>query len=73
MMMIVLKNEVENNRLPMHTKYFIQNKIPSSVVQKLSKKQSGEVIFRFDRPRTANSKRQTSYVSTGNLIGFPCI
>ena len=38
-MMIVLKNEVENNRLPMHTKYFIQNKIASSIVQKLSKKQ----------------------------------
>ena len=73
-MMIVLKNEVENNQLPMHTKYFIQNKIASSVVQKLSKKQSAEVIFRFDRPRTAHiSKRQTSYVSTGNLIGFPCI
>ena len=71
--MIVLKNEVENNWLPMHTKYFIQNKIASSAVQKLSKKQSAEVIFRFDRPRTAHSKRQTSYVSTGNLIGFPCI
>ena len=44
-----------SNWPPPHAKHFIQNKI--SIVQKLSNKQSAEVICRFDRLRTAHSKR----------------
>ena len=36
-------------------------------MQKLSVKQSAEVICMFDRLRTAHSKRQTSCMSIGNL------
>ena len=37
------------------------------IMQKLSSKHSAKVISRFDRLRTAHSKRQTSHMSTGNL------
>ena len=46
-------------------KYFMLHKI--SIVQKLSINQSAKVICRFDRLRTAYSKRQTNYMSIGNL------
>ena len=44
-----------------------------SIVHKLSNKQSTKVICRFDRFRTAHSKRQRSHMSIGNLIGRPHI
>ena len=44
------------------------------IVQKLSSKHSAKVISRFDRLRTAHSKRQTSHMSAGKkLIGHPRI
>ena len=59
-------DEVENNHLPTHAKYFIQNKI--TIVQKLSNKQSAEVICRFDRLRTTHNKSPTSHMNIGKLI-----
>ena len=50
----------------MHTKYLCYAKY--CFVQKLSNKQSTKVICRFDRLRTAQSKRQTSHMSIGNLM-----
>ena len=55
-----------SNWPPPHAKHFIQNKI--SIVQKLSNKQSAEVICRFDRLRSAHSKSQTSHMNIGKLI-----
>ena len=39
----------------------------TSIVQKLSNKQSAKVISRFDRYRTAHSRRQKSYMSIEKL------
>ena len=50
-------DEVEKNRPPTHTKIFCATQ-GVLIVQKLSIKQSAKVIFRFDRLRTAHSKRQ---------------
>ena len=46
-------DEVENNQPSMHAKCCIRY----SLVQKLINKQSAKVICRFDRLRTAHSKR----------------
>ena len=44
-----------------------------SIVQKLRNKQSAKVIYRFDRLRTAHSKRQKAIMSIVKLIDRPHI
>ena len=50
----------------MYAKYLCYAKY--CFVQKVSNKQSTEVICRFDRLITAQSKRQISHMSIGNLM-----
>ena len=58
----------------MHAKLIYSAQGNTSIVQKLSNKQSAKVICRFDRLRTAHvhSKRQKAY-EHWKLIGHPCI
>ena len=44
-----------------------------SIEQKLSDKQNIKVIYRFDRLRTAHSKRQKATRGIGKVIGHPLI
>ena len=66
-------DEVENNRPPTQTRILYATQGIYSIAQKLSNKQSAKVICRFNRLRIAHSKRQTSHISIGILIGCPYI
>ena len=57
-------DEVENNRPPTHALCYTRY----AIVEKLSNKQSTKVICRFNRLRTAHSKRQTSHISTAKFL-----
>ena len=58
---------MENNWPPTHAKIYMLRKVFYST----KIKQSAKVICRFDRLRTAHSKRQTSHMSIENLSGHP--
>ena len=64
-------DEVENNRPPMHTRILYATQGNYYITQKLSNKQSTKVMF--VGLIATHSKRQTSHMSIGILIGLPCI